>query len=114
GRIWCLFWRVRLAIEMYDLNGGPGLWRDDGEVDDLADLAAGGVVAWAELKTAGAAGVAGDDSVGVGGLYLWVEGVGGGHVAEGGGGRGVGGPVLGQDYYLAQLGAGDVVAWAIF
>src|SRR5919197_689511 len=42
---------------------GPDLWRDDGEVDDLAYLAARGVVAWAELQAGGAAGVAGDDAL---------------------------------------------------
>src|SRR5438128_1558021 len=87
---------------------GPGSWRGDGEVDDLADLAAGGVVTGAELQAVGAAGVAGDDVVVVGGLYVGVEGVGGGYVAEGGSGGCVGGPVLGEHYYLAQLGAGYV------
>ena len=48
----------------------------------------------------------------VGRFDMREEGVVAGHVAEGGGRRGVERPVLGQYDYLAQLGAGDVRAWS--
>src|SRR5919204_6825610 len=46
------------------------------------------------------------------GLYEPVESVARGHVAEGGSGRGVELPALGQRHDLAQLASRDVVAWA--
>ena len=48
----------------------------------------------------------------VGGLYVRVEGVGGGHVPEGGGRRGVYGQAEGEDGYLGELGAGGEVVGA--
>src|SRR5947207_2398462 len=47
-----------------------------GQVDDLAYLPAGGVVAGVELQAACAAAVAADDGAAVGGLDVGVEGVG--------------------------------------
>src|SRR3954468_350072 len=76
-----------------------------GVIDHFGYLAPGSGVAWAE----GAVAVAGDHAVGVRGFHIAEEGVGGGHVDEGGC-RGVEqNPTPGVGDYLAKLAAGDAV-----
>src|SRR5205085_3966409 len=88
--------------------GGPALGQDD----YLAQLRPGDVVAGAVFEAVGAAGVAGDDGVVVGGLYEGVEGVGGGHILEGRRGGCVNSPALGQHHDLGGLAAGGEVVGA--
>src|SRR5438552_17397030 len=66
----------------------------------LGNLPPRHLVAWAELQAVGAAIVPGYQAGMVGGLYEAIEGIGSGHIPEGGDRRGVGAHTKAQHHYL--------------
>src|SRR5438128_1506283 len=99
---------LHVAVEWITLRhipkSGTTRWRDSpilSKHNYLGNLRPRNVIARPELPATRTAPVPRNDAPLVGGLYIQVEGVGGGHVAKGGCGRGVQGPTFGQHDYLA-------------
>src|SRR5436190_3439989 len=82
----------------------------NGVVNYLADLPTGGACAGAKLQAVRATNVAAYDASVVGGFYERVERIRGWHVAEVRAACCIETPAPGKRYYLAELGAGNIVA----